>query len=198
MNKSGWKNLKTIFLITLMVSLLGATTALAYRGMGGGGMGKRWMMNLTPEQAGQVFDLKQQFMNDTAELRKGMLVKRAELTQLWKAEQPDEKAIQAKVKELGVLKTQFMEKAVAQRLALKKIFPAMGMGPCPMMGPGKGPGSMMHPGMCPYGQGNCPALGQGPDKGPGAGAGLMPGSDEVADLADPQDLEMAANPEAGW
>jgi Spy/CpxP family protein refolding chaperone len=195
MNKSGWKNLKTIFLITLMVSLLGATTALAYRGMGGG-MGKRWMMNLTPEQAGQVFDLKQKFMNDTAELRKGMLVKRAELAQLWKAEQPDENAIQAKVKELGALKTQFMEKAVAQRLAMKKIVPAMGMGPCPMMGPGKGPGSMMHPGMCPGGI--CPAPGQGQGKGPGAGAGLMPGSDEVADLADHQDLEMAANPEAGW
>jgi Spy/CpxP family protein refolding chaperone len=177
------KHLKTIFLLTLAVSLLGATAALAQRGMGGGcgmggGMGKRGlMMNLTPEQAAQVFDLKEKFRNDTAELRKNMMVKGAELRQMWKAEQPDEKAIQAKVKELTALRGQFMEKAIAQRLAMKKIVPAMGSHP--MMGPG----FMREPG-------------QG--KGPGPGAGLMPGSEEVADFDDHPDLEMAANPEAGW
>jgi Spy/CpxP family protein refolding chaperone len=156
------KNLKTILLLTLVVSLVGTTSAFAFRGWGGGHghWGKRgFFMNLTPEQAGQVFDLRQKFMNDTAELRKNMMVKRAELAQLWKADKPDEKAIQAKVKELGTLRTQFMEKAVAQRLAMKKIAP-QAWGPCPGFGPGMGPG---------FGPG-----GKGLGKGPGPGASFIP------------------------
>jgi hypothetical protein len=70
-------------LVTLIVGLMGATSAYAFRmgggcGMGpgmGGGKGMHWMMNLTPEQAGQVFDLRLKFMNETAELRKGMLLR---------------------------------------------------------------------------------------------------------------------------
>jgi zinc resistance-associated protein len=139
MQNQGRKHLKVILLATLIVSLVGATSAFAYRGWGGAHGGKHWRMNLTPEQASQVFDLRQKFMNDTAELRKNMMVKRAELAQLWKAEKPDEKAILAKVKELGALKTQFMEKAVAQRLAMSKIAP-QAMGPCPGFGMGMGPG----------------------------------------------------------
>jgi zinc resistance-associated protein len=189
------KNLKTIFLLTLVVSLVGTTSALAWdgmgRGKGGGRMAKHWMlMNLTPEQAGQVFDLRQKFMNDTAEIRKNMMVKRVELAQLWKAEKPDDQAILAKVKELGALKAQFMEKAVAQRLALRKIAPEA-MGNCPMfgpgMGPGMGPGPMMGPGKGP-----------GPGKGRGQGACLSPGSEDMAEYGADMDLELAMNPHFGW
>ena len=189
MQTKGRKYCKAILLVTLIVGLVGASSAYAFRGMGGGmgcgmgmghGMGMRGMMNLTPEQAGQVFDLRQKFMNDTAELRKNMMVKRAELMQLWKAENPDEKAIQAKVKELGTLRTQFMEKAVAQRFAMKKIVPGA-MGPCPMMGPGGG----MGPGMGPKG------------KGPGPGACLTPGSDDRAGCGSGLDMEMASLQEPG-
>jgi len=193
MQTKGRKHFKTILLVTLIVGLVGASSAFAFRGMGGGmgcgmgggmghGMGMRGMMNLTPEQAGQVFDLKQKFMNDTAEVRKNMMVKRAELMQLWKAEQPDEKAIQAKVKELGALRTQFMEKAVAQRFAMKKIVPGT-MGACPMMGPGGG----MGPGMGPGNKG----------KGQGPGACLTPGSDDMAGCGPALDMEMASFQEPG-
>ncbi len=177
MQMKGKKSLKTILLVTLIVGLAGATSAYAFRGMGCG-MGMRgMMMNLTPEQAGQVFDLRQKFMNDTAELRKKLMVKRAELIQLWKAQNPDEKAIQAKVKELGDLRTQFMEKAVAQRFAMKKIVPGA-MGPCPMMGPGMGPG--------PKG------------KGPGPGACLTtPGSDDLACFGPNLGMEVASLQESG-
>lgn len=195
MQVKGRQHLKTILLVTLIVGLVGATSAFAYRGMGdgmgcgmGGGMGMRLLMNLTPEQAGQVFDLKQKFMNDTAELRKNMMVKRAELMQLWKAENPDEKAIQAKVKELSALRTQFMEKAVAQRFAMQKIVPGA-MGPCPMMGPGGGMGSGMGPGMGP---------GPGKAKGPGPGACLTPGSDDMAGFGPNLDVEMASFQEPAW
>ena len=204
MQTKGRKNLKTIFLVTLIVSLVGATSAFAFRGMGGGmgcgmgpGMGMRWMMNLTPEQAAQVFDLRQKFMNDTAELRKNLMVKRAELAQLWKAENPDEKAILPKVKELGTLKAQMMEKAVAQRLAMRKIVPAA-MGPCSMMGPGMGPGQMKGPGWCSGPGGVCPT--PGPDQGKGAdkGSSLAPGSDDVAGYEANFELEMAADQEPIW
>lgn len=187
MQSKGRKYFKTILLVTLIVGLVGATSANAFRGGMGGGMGHGWgkrgMMNLTPEQAGQVFDLKQKFMNDTAELRKNMLVKRAELMQLWKAETPDEKAIQAKVKELGALRTQFMEKAVAQRFAMQKIVPGA-MGPCPMMGPGGGMG---------------PGMGPGPGKGKGSGPGacLMPGSGGMNGCGPDLDMEMASIQEPG-
>jgi hypothetical protein len=144
-------------------------------------MGMRWMANLTPEQAAQVFDLKQKFMNDTAELRKGMMIKGVELAKLWKAENPDEQAILAKVKELAGLRAQFMEKAVTQRLAMRKIVPAA-MGGCPMMGPGMGPGHKMGPG-------------QGPEKGHDKGASLAPGSDEMAGCEAGCGLEMASNEE---
>jgi len=163
------KNFKTILLLTLVVSLVGSTSAFAFKGMGGGWGKHGFMMNLTPEQAGQVFDLRQKFMNDTAELRKNMMVKRAELAQLWKAEKPDEAAILAKVKELSALRAQFMEKAVAKRLAMRKIAP-QAMGPCPGFGPGMGPG---------FGPGG---FGPGKGKGPGRGQGasFIPGSNDMA------------------
>jgi len=196
MNDNKLKHLKTVLLVTLILGLMGASSAFAFRGMGGGGMGggmgcgmgggmghgmgMRGKMNLTPEQAGQVFDLRQKFMNDTAELRKSLMVKGAELAQLWKAESPDEKAIQAKVKELGALKTQMMEKAVAQRLAMNKIVPGA-MGHCPMMGPGRGP---------------CPMM--GPGQGPKKGASLAPGQDEMAGNDTALDLEIAQNQGPAW
>jgi hypothetical protein len=43
---------------------------------------------------------------DTASQRKQMMVKPAELAALWKVEKPDQTAIQAKQKELNVLRDQ--------------------------------------------------------------------------------------------
>ena len=55
-------------------------------GMGGpgGGMGCGMMgaMNLTPDQAGKFFDLKEKFQDDTAPSRKQMMIKHAELAAL--------------------------------------------------------------------------------------------------------------------
>jgi len=200
MQNKGPKHFKIILLVTLIVGLVGATSAFAFRGMGGGGgcgmgpgmgqgMGMRWLMNLTPEQASQVFDLRQKFMNDTANLRKDMMLKGMELAKLWKAENPDEQAILAKVKELGALRAQFMEKAAAQRLAVRKIAPAA-MGPCPMVGPGMGHG--------PMGPGGCPLPGQSQGKGKEGASLSTPGSDEMAGLEANFDMEMASNEEPAW
>jgi zinc resistance-associated protein len=133
-------------------------------GMGGMGCGMMGAMNLTPDQAGKLFDLRQKFMNDTAEVRKQMVVKRAELAALWKTEKPDEKAIVAKQKELNALKGQMQEKGVAFHLAARQIAPQLAHG----FGHGMGMG-MRGPGGC-MGQGACPMAGPGGGAGPGGPA----------------------------
>lgn len=79
--------------------------------------------NLTPEQAGKLFDLRQKFLDDTASLCKEKLVKKAELRTLWRAENPDEKQILAKLKEINAIKAKLQEKVVPFRLQVKKILP---------------------------------------------------------------------------
>lgn len=118
----------------------------------GHGLGHHFRMhghlNLTPAQAGQLFDVKEKFRADTAKLRRELCVKRAEMAQLWKAENPNEKAIVAKAKELNALKGQMIEKRVAMRLAIRKIVPhGFWGGPCPFGGPGgpMGPGAAPPP-----------------------------------------------------
>lgn len=107
-----------------------------------------WQMKLTPEQAAKLFDVKEKFLTDTAALRKQLFVGRVEMAALWKAENPDEKAIVAKVKELNDLRGQLMEKKVLLRLEVRKIVPkppmktgmgeGYGMGPV-AMSPGSEP-----------------------------------------------------------
>jgi zinc resistance-associated protein len=116
-------SLVMVLALALSLSLAASSWAGPRGGCWGGGPGA---MNLNPEQAGKLFDLKHKFMNDTAELRKKMVVKRAELAALWKADKPDEKAIVAKQKELNVLRGQMQEKSVAFRLEARKIAPNLG------------------------------------------------------------------------
>ena len=78
---------------------------------------------LTPEEAGKLFDLRQKYLDDTASLRKDMVVKRAELRALWRAENPEEKQILAKLKEINAVKAKLQEKAVPAMIEVKKILP---------------------------------------------------------------------------
>ncbi len=150
----------TLWLLALALVLSLGLAAAAWSQPMGMGMGHgRGMMNLTPEQGGKLFDLKEKFRNDTAGLRKDLMVKHLEMKALWKAENPDEKAILAKQKELNTLKDQMSLKMVPFRLEAKKIAPhaflgmgmhhggGMGMGGGCGMGPGGGMG--MGPGMAP-------------------------------------------------
>jgi len=140
-----------VLLLALSLSLTMAASSWARPwGCGPGAM------NLTTEQAGQLFDLKQKFMNDTASLRKEMMLKRTELAALWRADNPDEKQILAKQKELNALREQMQQKSVAFKMQARKICPQgpMGMGPHGGMGMG-GPGGM--------------GMAMGPDGGMGRG-----------------------------
>lgn len=147
---------KGLPVMLMLVLVLGLSTAAWARPFGCGPGG----MNITPEQAGQLFDLKQQFMNDTASIRKAMWMKRAEMAALWKAETPDQVKITAKQKEMNALREQMQEKMVAFRIQAKKIVPfgpGKGMGKGMGMGPGMGMGMQM--GMAMAGDG--PGMGSG-------------------------------------
>jgi zinc resistance-associated protein len=139
LKKSGKLPLLLVLALALSLGLAASVWAQAVdKGMGmGHGAG---MMNLTPEQAGQIFDLKEKMYVDTTGLRKQITVKHAELAALYKAEKPDQNAIQAKQKELNALGDQMQEKMKALQLEAKKIAPDldMGMGPGGM---GTGPGA---------------------------------------------------------
>lgn len=154
---TGLRKNKLLFLLTAVLSLTVATAAWAgpkgmdggcnmgdmgpgMMGHGGMGHGMHWA-NMTPEQVGKAFDMRQKFMNDTADMRKQMLVKRAELRDMWKAKEPDKAQIAAKQKEINSLRDQLQEKATAFKLDMRKEFPNMGAGGgCPMMPGGKGMG----------------------------------------------------------
>jgi zinc resistance-associated protein len=141
-----------VVMLTLALSLGLAASSWARPFGGGMGCGMMGGMNLNAEQAGKLFDLKEKFRNDTAELRKQMWIKRTEMAALWKAEKPDEKAIAAKQKEMNALRDQMQQKGIAFHLEARKIAPQMGMGPgggmCAMGGPGggMGPGGGAGPG----------------------------------------------------
>ena len=148
----------TLWLLALALVLSLGLAASAWSQPMGMGHG-RGMMNLTPEQGGKLFDLKEKFRTDTASLRKDLMVKHLEMKALWKVENPDQNAILAKQKELNALKDQMSLKMVTMRLEAKKIAPhaffgmgmhhggGMGMGGGCGMGPGGGMG--MGPGMAP-------------------------------------------------
>jgi Spy/CpxP family protein refolding chaperone len=154
--KNGKKIRKISLRLVLALALsLGLAASVWAQPMGKGkGPG---MMKLTPEQAGQIFDLKEKFHADTAGLRKQMMVKEAEMASMWETEKPDQTAIQAKQKELNALRDQMQEKMTAFEFDAKKIAPNFnmdmgmgeGMGRGPGMGMGRGPGGGMDPGKVP-------------------------------------------------
>jgi Spy/CpxP family protein refolding chaperone len=136
-----------VSLLAVLVLGLGAADSAWARGGGWGCMNA----NLTPEQSTQLFDLKQQFMNDTAGLRKQMMVKRTELAALWRSETPDQNQIQAKQQEVNALRDQLQGKRTAFRLQAQKICPQAGMGMGRGAGRGMGQGRGMGMAMGPRG-----------------------------------------------
>ena len=140
------KSEKLSLLLVLGLALsLGLAASVWAQPMGKGMGSGPGMMNLTPEQAAKIFDLREKMYADTVDLRKQGFVKHAELAALLKAEKPDQKAIQAKQKELEALANQMQEKVKSFQLEAKKIAPDFDMG----MGMGMGPGPVKGMGKCP-------------------------------------------------
>ncbi len=146
------KNWLVLVLIAVLSLGVAAVSWAGPKGMGGGcpmmeggcpmmgpGMGMKqgrgMGMAMTPEQAAQAFDLHQKFMTETADLRKQMLIKRAELGQLWRAKDVDQAKVAAKQKEINALRDQIQEKAIAYKVEMRQHCPAMGGGKGPMTAP---------------------------------------------------------------
>jgi len=151
-------SLVVLLALTLTLGLAASSWARPFGGGKGGGMGCGMMgaMNLSPEQAGKLFDLKEKMRTDTVDQRKQMMVKHSELAALWKSATPDEKAIVAKQKEINALRGQMQEKRVAFQLEARKIAPELAQGFGRGMGRGMGG---------PGGKGS----GMGPGGGPATG-----------------------------
>ena len=134
-------SLVAVLALSLTLGLAASSWARPGGGMGGGmGGGKMGAMNLTPDQAGKFFDLKEKFHADTAATRKQMMIKRAELAALQKAEKPDQAAIDAKQAEIKALWGQMKEKRTAFQAEAGKISPELAKGFGPGMRGGKGHG----------------------------------------------------------
>jgi Spy/CpxP family protein refolding chaperone len=159
--KTNKMSLVAVLTLALCLGLAASSWARPGGGMGGGmGCGMMGAMNLTPDQAGQLFDLKEKFKTDTAAARKQMMIKQAELAALWKAEKPDQAAITAKQKEINALRDQVQEKRTALQLEARKISPELA----------KGFGHGMGRGMGGMGHGGCPMVGPGGSPAPAAPA----------------------------
>lgn len=147
MNKQSLK--KTCAIVSLL-AVLGLSLGAADSAWARGGWGCM-NANLTPEQSAQLFDLKQQFRNDTAGLRKQMMIKRTELAALWQSGGPGQNQIQAKQEEVNALRDQLQAKRTAFRLQAQKICPQAGMGMGGGAGRGMGKGRGMGMAMGPRG-----------------------------------------------
>ena len=158
------KTSKISIVVLLALALTLGLAASSWARPGGGGMGCGMMgaMNLTPDQAGKLFDLKEKFRTDTADMRKQMMVKHAELAALRKAEKPDQAVIDAKQKELKALWDQMKEKRTAFKLEATKISPDLAKA----FDHGKG-GGKRHGG-CPMGGGGMGPMGPGGPPSPGS------------------------------
>lgn len=165
------KTSKISIVVGLALALTLGLAASSWAGPGGGGMGggkgcgMKGAMNLSPDQAGKFFDLKEKFHNDTAAVRKQMMVKHAELAALKKAEKPDQAAIDAKQAELKALWGQMKEKRTAFQAEAGKISPELAQGFGRGMGGGMGGRGGMGPGVCPMvAPGGAPAPSGAPAK----------------------------------
>lgn len=129
---------RKIWTVASLLAVLGLSLAVVNPAWARGGWGCT-NANLTPEQSAQLFDLQQQFMNDTAGLRKQMMVKRTELAALWQSPTPDQNQVQVKQQEINALRDQLQAKRAAFRLQNQQICP-VGMGTGPGAGGGMGMG----------------------------------------------------------
>jgi Spy/CpxP family protein refolding chaperone len=132
-------SLRKIWIMGSLLAALGLSLGAADSAWARGGGWGCVNANVTPEQSAQLFDLKQQFRNDTAGLRKQMMVKRTELAALWRSPAPDQNLVQLKQQEINALRDQLQEKRTAFRTQNQQICPA-GMGPGAGRGMGMGRG----------------------------------------------------------
>ncbi|MCF8075978.1 MAG: periplasmic heavy metal sensor [Desulfotignum sp.] len=153
---------KTLILITALIAVgLLSTYAFSWgpgKGMGGyggstscPGIDRNAYTDLTEAQKDELVTLRQQFIDNTYELRTSMMQKHNEIRLLMETSQPDRAELSRLNTEVSDLMKQLQENRIDFMLAAKKVAPEL------TFGQGMGRGGH-HNG---YGKGNCPKLGQG-------------------------------------
>jgi Spy/CpxP family protein refolding chaperone len=122
--------MKKIIIITTLVAVLIGTftlTAWAEPGAGPGRFrgdcraGHYNDLKLTLEQQQKLMAIRQEFQRDTLTLRNDLHNKRNDLKQLWAADPLSQTAIDAKTKEMNVLKVQMVNKQKVMREKIKGV-----------------------------------------------------------------------------
>ncbi|MGE5557421.1 MAG: Spy/CpxP family protein refolding chaperone [Bacillota bacterium] len=119
--------MKKIWILVTAMILISATAGFA---VFAGGWGRKSNgsggNNLAMEQRLKILDIRQDFEKDTVDLRHAMGKKNLELKQLWAAKSLDQKAIEAKSKELAEIKVKIDLKRKAMQEQVRKIAPDAG------------------------------------------------------------------------
>jgi Spy/CpxP family protein refolding chaperone len=126
---------KLLAIIAITALLIGSLTftALAYgpgngacregKGMGYGMRGFK-SLNLTNEQQQKILAVRQEFERVTLNLRQDIRNKRQELKQLWRADNLNQAAIDAKTKEMNTLRIQMVQKSKEMFNKMKAVLTA--------------------------------------------------------------------------
>ena len=141
------KTRKRISLVVAVIFtvLTVAGSALAWNGHGKQGYGKRgggWVdgpmcqqwAQLTDAQRDQIQGLRQQFKDDTAEIRIALVSRKEQVKILMGTSSPDKAKLQSLINEMSDLKKEMMMKKLDMALAVKKIAPELDI----PLGHGKG------------------------------------------------------------
>lgn len=126
------KTLLALSLITVLI--LGVTYVYAQSPGRGPGQGPGWkgehcresgnpgrFSNLTPEQKTKFQELRQKFVEETAQLREALVTKKVELQSLWTNPNADPNAIVDTERELRDLQNQMKDKGVQAKLEARKF-----------------------------------------------------------------------------
>lgn len=88
----------------------------------GRGLGRlaRKDLNLSKDQSKKLDSLELDFKKGMVDLSSGIRTKQLELRELWSADTPDESKINAKIDEIGKLRTEIQKKRTSHLLEVKK------------------------------------------------------------------------------
>lgn len=115
--------MKKIFGVIIAVLFLAIATGAFAAGPGGfgGPMGNFGAANLSKEQQGQMWQLREKFNSDTSALRYDLYQKRGELRTLFADPKATDAAILAKEKEVNALRQKMHDRMVRFKLDQRKI-----------------------------------------------------------------------------
>lgn len=172
--------MRKILLVTLVLAF-SFPPAVSAQGWGrgfGGGMGPGWgrgygagpmtlaVLDLTDAQIKKIDELRAAYDRRLSKLQARLDVLRGELAWLWSADRPDRKAIQAKHREMDVIRGQMRDEGVDLRLAVMDLLTTDQLEKLRTLSGRRGAGQGRGQGPCGWG------MGWGRGGGRGAGKGL--------------------------